>query len=172
MTHRIFIGLQLPETLQQQLGAWRMDHAQWPVRWTRATDLHLTVVAPWEVESLQPVINTFHTLNGFVQPQTIPFDRIHFVPTEAPRMLWLEGDSTPELTDMKQRLHSLFEQPAEDKPFRPHLTLARCWADDVQAIKDTKEAVQWPITCGALVLYESRRDNFGSRYKVLASIAA
>lgn len=170
--HRIFVGLKLPDELHQTMAAWRMQHADWPVRWMRATDLHLTVIPPWDVESSQAAINSFYSLNGFFQPQTLTFDTIHFVPAEEPRMVWTEGKPTPELTDMKQRLHELFQQPAEGQAFRPHITLARCWADQVQAINGYTEAIQWTAACGALVLYESKRDQFGSRYKELAIVAA
>lgn len=172
MTHRIFIGLQIPETLQQQLSSWRMQHAEWPVRWTRVGDLHLTMVPPWEVESVQTVINNFYNLNGFFKPQTVNFDHIRFLHPDEPRMLWAEGDANAELIDMKQRLHSVFERPTEEQTFRPHLTLARCWPDQVTQLKDTVETINWPIQFDALVLYESKRDHFGSRYKVLATVNA
>ncbi len=172
MTHRIFVGLQLPDHLHQQLANWRMQHADWPVRWSRAGDLHLTLVAPWEVESLQPAINAFQTLNGFFKAQTVAFDSVRFLHPTEPRMLWLEGPSNAELTDMKERLATVFERPAEEQAFRPHITLARCWPDQVRAIQDTVETVQWPISFEALVLYESKRDQFGSRYKTLATVTA
>lgn len=168
--YRIFIGLQLPDTLHQSLADWRLHHADWPVRWTRAIDLHLTMVPPWEVESTHQALNALHSLNGFFQTQTVTFDTIHFIHPDEPRMLWVEGPSTPELVDIKQRLHSVFERPAEEQPFRPHLTIARCWADQVQAIKDHTETIAWSVACPALVLYESKRDQFGSRYKVLGSV--
>ncbi len=170
--HRIFVGLKLPDTLHQTMAAWRMQHADWPVRWMRATDLHLTIVPPWEVDSVQTAVNAFYSLNGFFQPQTVRFNTIHFVPDDAPRMVWTEGQPTPELNDMKQRLHSVFAQPAEAQAFRPHITLARCWADQVQVIKQYTETVDWTTTCTALVLYESKRDQFGSRYKELAVVTA
>jgi 2'-5' RNA ligase len=172
MQHRLFVGLQLPESFHSNLATWRMQHADWPVRWTRATDLHLTMVPPWEVDSVQPVINAFYTLNGFFKQQSITFNQIHFIHPEAPKMLWVEGEPTADLTDMKQRLHSVFERPTEEQAFRPHITLARCWPDQVAAIQQTTEAIHWVVPFEALVLYESMRDHFGSRYKVLASIAA
>lgn len=170
--YRIFVGLKLPDTLQQTMAAWRMAKADWPVRWMRAIDLHLTIVPPWEVDSIQTAVNGFYSLNGFFQPQTVCFDTIHFIPDDQPRMVWTEGQPTPELQDMKQRLHSLFQQPAEAQAFRPHITLARCWADQVEQIKHHTETVQWEATCSALILYESKRDQFGSRYKELAVVNA
>lgn len=172
MNHRIFVGLQLPENLHTQLANWRMQHADWPVRWTRAGDLHLTMVPPWEVESIQPVINAFNTLNGFFQPQNLEFDSLRFLHPDEPRMLWVEGPTSAELTDMKQRLHTLFERPTEEQAFRPHITLARCWPEQVSLIKDTVETVRWPFQFESLVLYESKRDQFGSRYQVLATVTA
>ncbi len=170
--HRLFIGLQLPDSFNQTLATWRMQHVDWPVRWTRATDLHLTVIAPWEVASPQAAINAMQSLNGFFQPQTVLFDVIKFIHPDEPRMLWVEGQPSTELLDMKQRLHSVFERPNEDQAFRPHVTIARCWADQVQALKDQVETISWSTTCNALVLYESRIDHFGSRYKALATVSA
>ncbi len=170
--HRIFVGLQLPKSFHTHLASWRMQHADWPVRWTRTTDLHLTMVPPWEVDNVQSVINSFYTLNGFFKQQTIQFNQIHFIHPEAPKMLWVEGPSTSELIDMKQRLHSVFERPTEEQAFRPHVTLARCWPDQVSSIQHTQDAVDWNVTFDSLVLYESTRDHFGSRYKLLATIAA
>lgn len=172
MNHRIFIGLQLPRSFHQTLADWRMQHAEWPVRWTRSSDLHLTIVPPWEVESVASVNQTFNSLNGFFQPQTITFNSIQFLHPDAARMLWVEGSANSELLDMKQRLHTVFARPAEEQPFRPHVTLARCWPDEVTQIKTNLETVTWPVHFETLVLYESCRDQFGSRYKVLGTIAA
>ncbi|MFA6475684.1 MAG: RNA 2',3'-cyclic phosphodiesterase [Patescibacteria group bacterium] len=172
MTHRIFIGLQLPESFHKTLADWRMQHADWPVRWTKTGDLHLTLIAPWEVESVQPVINAFYTLNGFFNNQTLTFADIKFLHPDQPKMLWVEGSASPELLEMKQRLHTLLERTTEEQPFRPHVTLARCWPDEVQNYKDKTEPVNWPVTCTGLTLFESRRDQFGSRYRTLATVEA
>lgn len=161
MKRRVFIAVNLSDGLKKRLKAYRekFDYLftrhsfsdDGPVRWTKELSLHLTLVFIGYVsdeQMLEICRVTKETAIKF-KPFFINFRRIVLgppgkIPSFAkasvgkPRMIWLEGDISQELTELKKELEAALVDcdsgfyRVENRPFRPHITLARV------------KAGQWP----------------------------
>jgi 2'-5' RNA ligase len=131
---RIFIALALSdaarETLRREVR--RLARALPDVRFAAPDDLHLTLAFLGEVDdaTLAQVI----ALGSDVASHSRPFELALaglgvFGPPHAPRVVWAGvGGETPRLLALQHRLADALEAlgfPREQRPFSPHLTLAR-----------------------------------------------
>lgn len=99
-------------------------------RWVTRAQLHITLrflgeLSPATIERIREALTAVA-----VRPFTIQLNHAGAFPNLAhPRSLWLGGDRGAEaLTDLARRVDdALFGAgvPREERPFRPHLTLAR-----------------------------------------------
>lgn len=149
MKRRIFIAINLSEKVRKRLKEYQekfdslFTHRSFsgggPVRWTKAPSLHLTLVFIGYVDNEQMLETckiTRKVAEG-VEPFFINFKRIIFGPVgKEPRMIWLEGQISEELSQLKSRLEKAllagdtgFRRP-ETRAFSPHLTLARIKSDE------------------------------------------
>ncbi len=131
---RTFISLDLSEEAREALRRElrRLERALPGVRMTDPASLHLTLAFLGELddEALAAVI----ALTGEVARQTPPFRLALkglgvFGPPTSPRVIWagVSGD-TRRLLALQRRLADALEAqgyPREQRPFAPHLTLAR-----------------------------------------------
>jgi len=112
-----------------------------PVRWTKIPSLHITLVFIGYVDNEQMLeaCKIAREVAGKAEPFLINFKRISFGPVgNAPRMIWLEMAENRELDDLKKKLEeALVSKDAglrkvENRPFSPHITLARIKAGEWQ----------------------------------------
>jgi 2'-5' RNA ligase len=89
-----------------------------------------------------------------------------------PRLVWVEGSSTPALSRIKEELEFVLRKEGDLRPFKPHLTLARFDPDrfDRFPIKKLRWPIDWVQKAGSLVLMESSMQRHGAEYKVLAEV--
>ena len=102
------------------------------VRWVKPQNMHLTLkflgnIAADNAEKLSGELK--ETLRGF-SPFELRFEGAGVFPNaKRPRVLWIgarsEGNHLQELEQKISRLVSAFGIPADDRPFRAHLTLGR-----------------------------------------------
>lgn len=131
---RVFIALDLSEAAREALRREerRLARALPDVRFAAPEDLHLTLAFLGEVDdaALAQVI----ALCGEVASHAAPFELALaglgvFGPPHAPRVIWAGvGGETPRLLALQRRLADALEAlgfPREQRPFSPHLTLAR-----------------------------------------------
>ena len=131
---RLFIGVWLSDTIQDEvmdyIDGCRKDIISW--KWTKRQSLHFTLKFLGEISE-----NRINELNRALesaafpnQPFTLQIDKLGFFPKQGtPRIAWLGvGCGEPELI----RLADLVESDClkhgfgrADKPFQPHLTIAR-----------------------------------------------
>ncbi len=131
---RLFIALPLPEPVVEKLGAIteRLQSREWPVRWTTANTVHLTLHFIGEVEPSQAELIRM-ALPGEVarhQPFTMQTDRLGVFPDRRkPRVLWmgLEGDTErlAALHDGIGHLLAGLDLEVDERAFAPHITLGR-----------------------------------------------
>lgn len=141
---RIFIALALSDAARETLRREerRLARALPDVRFAAPEDMHLTLAFLGEVDdaTLAQVI----ALGGEVASHARPFDLALaglgvFGPPHAPRVVWAGvGGDTQRLLALQRRLADALEAlgfPREQRPFSPHLTLARLKRplDDVAA---------------------------------------
>ncbi len=131
---RVFIALDLSETARETLrrDLRRLARALPDVRFVDPASLHLTLAFLGELED--DALATVIALTGEVARQTAPFALALaglgvFGAPAAPRVIWAGvGGETHRLLALQRRLaDALAAQgfPREQRPFSPHLTLAR-----------------------------------------------
>ena len=129
---RLFVALEIPGEIRGALAVFLKElRAIAPqAKWVRADNLHVTLKFLGEVEpSKLAAVKT--TLAAIRSPQAVVLDfrGLGFFPNEKrPRVFWASMEASPNLAplaaDVDQALHKL-AFPPEERPFTPHLTLAR-----------------------------------------------
>lgn len=162
---RMFFALQPPALIAREL--WRQSSPLTGGRRLPWQTLHVTLAFIGEVNA--PQRNCLLTIGDALcgQPFTLTFERLHY--RAAGRgMLWLTPQATPFALQALQRQlrNSLLENhfPVENRPFRPHVTLAR-QAAVADAALLTPDPVVWPVADFCLML--SHLSPQGSQYEVV-----
>lgn len=182
MKRRVFIAIDLPQEVKARLET-AISQWHWlPIRWLKPEFWHITLIPPLyledeEIRSLQAVLE--HTV--LAKPFQLYFSRLMFAPPGiAARMIWLEGTTPKELSDLKKKLEDImiarpyfFPIRREARPFKLHVTLARFQPGD---LKDLQEKVRMlgevDLKCSAqgIVLMESHLKSEGAEYELIASV--
>lgn len=190
-TSRLFIAVPLPDEVRDAVGALMELVAGGPVderlpgglRWVRVEGLHLTLrfLGATPDVRLQEVSRAVASAARGIPPFGVSLQGGGAFPNPShPRVLWLGiVEGAIELAALAGRIDGEVQRlgwPAEERPFRPHLTLAR--ADGVPGAHDAAarltEAAE-PLRLGwraaRLVLYRSLLGRGPARYEALAEAA-
>lgn len=128
---RLFTDIDVPANarlrLERLLTALRPEA---PIKWSPLDNLHITTkfIGEWPEQKLDEIHDALSQIAPR-EPFEISLRDLGWYPNErAPRVLWVGVHAGPELTALAQqietRLAALGVVP-EDRPFSPHLTLAR-----------------------------------------------
>ena len=129
---RLFAALEIPSTVRENLAALleSLRAVSPQTRWVRPQNLHVTLKFMGEVPETK-LAATCSALAGVRsdQPVTLDFRGLGFFPNEKrPRVFWAGIDASPNLKTLAADLERAMEKlgiPREQRPFSPHLTLAR-----------------------------------------------
>lgn len=178
---RLFIALPLPEAICRELvkvqRCLSAALAEAPLRLSTPEQLHLTLkfLGHTSEAALDELAQQLTGIAQAHRPMALRLGGLGAFPSQArPSVLWcgVEGELVA-LT----RLHGALEQalaaryPAEERPFRPHLTLARLKAPGhgtalrAAIARCRVPAASWRAE--TLVLYRSVLHPEGARYEVL-----
>jgi 2'-5' RNA ligase len=129
---RLFVALEIPSAVRESLAALLKSlRAVSPqTHWVRPENLHVTLKFIGEVPEAK-----FAALGGALvtalsdQPVTLAFRGLGFFPNEKhPRVFWAGIEASPNLKTLAADIEKAAERlgvPREQRPFSPHLTLAR-----------------------------------------------
>lgn len=168
---RLFAAVDLPDSLKDRLDALRA-----PVpgaRWVNRHQMHLTLFFIGETDRVYEIETALELVRA------APFDLLlsgvgRFPPGDRrpPRVLWAGIAPQPALLALQAQVASALTAlgfPAEDRPYSPHLTLAR-----VRAERPLPEAERFlqahagfrggPVRVEAFTLYASDLTPQGARY--------
>jgi 2'-5' RNA ligase len=129
---RLFIAIEIPPTIRSAYASLLNDfRAVAPqAKLVRAENLHVTLKFLGETESakLGPLRNVLSAV-ACPEPVNLEFRGLGFFPDEKrPRVFWAGMAASPNLNtlaaDIDRAVHRL-GFPLEERPFTPHLTLAR-----------------------------------------------
>jgi 2'-5' RNA ligase len=129
---RLFAALKIPSTVREHLAelvnSLRAVSPQ--TRWVRPENLHVTLKFIGEVPEAQLAsIRTALAQVRSDRPVTLAFGGLGFFPNERhPRVFWAGIEASPDLKTLAADIERATETPSiarEQRPFSPHLTLAR-----------------------------------------------
>jgi 2'-5' RNA ligase len=178
---RLFVAVELPEAVADAVAGIAVAARERlpPASWVRRENLHLTLAFLGEVDepsagALEPA------LARAVGGQAPIAARIEgagcFPPRGAVRVVWLGVEPAPALAELAQRVRAAVLRSAvadDDKPFRSHVTLARCRRPWPAATRELwgERAPRPPLELEvrSVTLVASRLSPSGSQYARRAS---
>ena len=193
---RTFLAVELGDELRNQISLGQQDLRQRldceaskdiRITWVQPSSIHLTIRFLGDTDEqlvgqMHEALATVRRSHAAIQ---IPIDRLQAFPNlRQPRVLWVgpseqwfKSDAAKRLTALHRAIESCCRSlgfVTEDKPFTPHLTLARIKAGDRQAgqLLAKSGACDRPLsvgtlTVGALVLMKSKLHPTGPLYTKL-----
>ena len=202
MRHRIFIAVNLPKEVRKQLVNYQSKWPELPIKWTKPENLHITLIFLGDVNDLElvetckiskEIIEQHHSfginLNEicYGPPKKMPprsmsvsrsFHRSPYSSAEgrAPRMVWVKGEKSQELSDLKKDLESALLEKVnfhqENRAFSPHITLGRIRTWDWSKIEpeerpEVNEIIDLGFEVGSIDVMESELKRDGPRYIIL-----
>jgi RNA 2',3'-cyclic 3'-phosphodiesterase len=148
-------------------------------KWVRAENLHVTLkfLGHTGAPQVTLLVATLGTVRS-TQPVTLDFHGLGFFPNEKrPKILWAGMQTSSNLpflaADMDRATHKL-GFPLENRPFTPHLTLARFNAAGlppglVPAVKKNATRTFGSLTTSEFHLIESKLKPAGAEYTTVQS---
>jgi len=165
---RLFIAIELPDDLKAALGGLRVDVPG--ARWVPPEQLHLTLAFLGEVEEktageLGERLALIHT-----PPFQLCFSGTGCFPNRhRPRVLWAGLEPHPLLMNLAAGVHGAVlacSIPQEERPFSPHITLARLKfpaAREVDAFLNMPQKLKLPpFPVREITLFQSRLTPHGA----------
>ena len=180
---RAFLALEIPEDILNNVSRLQEKlkrDISGPISWTQAQGQHLTLKFFGNVsgEDVQCIGSAVENWTRLTQPLHLSIEKLGVFPNpHRPRVIWcgVAGD-TEKLSALQKQLDGDFAGlgfPAEDRPFRAHLTLCRIKDPrDVSGVDKALTKYQaftgGEFTIKELVLFQSRLSSRGAVYTKLA----
>ena len=178
---RVFVAIDIPDGVREAIRSLTSQLGKncRGARWAGVEGMHVTLkfigeVPPEKVVRIQAELAIIRS----DQPVELSFRDVGFFPNERhPRVFWAGITATPNLTELaaevEQRMESL-GIPREQRPFRPHLTLARFKSEEGlerlrEALRNFKSLEFGSTRTREFHLYQSRLKPGGAEYTRLAT---
>jgi 2'-5' RNA ligase len=128
---RIFIGIDLDPEVRERISRFLegVESFAPDVRWVRPESLHITLkfIGEQTPERVEAITERLRRVDGGAFE--IRSGGYGFFPTaKAPRVFWIGIHGGPQLAELAQSIDTATAElgiPREDRPYSPHLTLAR-----------------------------------------------
>ncbi len=176
--HRIFVAVELEPTLHQAVVELQHDleAAGARIRWIKPGQLHFTLRFLGEITPAQVAlvkVATREATSG-IGPFTIVLKQLGAFPSfQRPQVVWVGvEDGAAEMEALAARLEARLAHhrfPPEERPFKPHLTLARIrdarqWGDVVRALTQFRDIAVGSQQVRAVTVMESQLTPGGPVY--------
>ncbi len=135
MTHRVFIAINLPQEVKDELGralaSLKRDLKQAPIRWAAADKIHTTLhflgdLTDEQVEEVGDILAKVTPKYGKFK---IKLGQIGFFPHKfRPRVVFVDERCPDEIGDLQAEIGKELENlgyKVDSRPWHPHLTLGR-----------------------------------------------
>lgn len=175
--HRIFIAINLPEGVKEELLAYKEQWLEVPARWVGMDNLHLTLAFLGNrsdeelVEISQSMLAVGERHNSF----PLQLTKIVYGPdAKKPKMIWALLEETPELSALQKDVETTLKHQ-DTKPFSPHLTLARLnmtafFRMEAEEIPQIAEDISISFEIKSIEVMESELHRSGPQYTVCQTI--
>jgi 2'-5' RNA ligase len=159
---RLFVALDVPESVKIRMEA--LFEAEEGVKWVRPGQVHLTLrfIGEVDAETTATLTERLHAVSAAPFPLRVGGVGV-FPGRRRPRVLWVGADGGGGLATLHARVESAVREAGltpDEKPFHPHLTLARLRRPDpawVRAfLSEHRDFDAETFTVSRFHLYESR----------------
>lgn len=170
---RLFFGIPLEPRSQKRILRAQEGWDTLPLLLSRPEFLHVTILFMGFLknEDIPGISEVARSICAGIEPFDIVFDEIVLAPdTEHPKMIWLSGQENDSLLALRNAFEREFsEKLAENKRFRPHVTLAKIRRNRWDALAaENRPAFPIPLSVvesvSSVVLFESTTDGGGRQY--------
>jgi 2'-5' RNA ligase len=180
---RAFLAIDLPVEILDEIGSIQSElkkTLQGVVRWVRPEAIHLTLkfFGNLSTDEIMSVSRTVGDHASGTKPFALDVEKLGVFPDiNRPRVLWIGigGDVDPLIRFQKSMEQKLHEKgfAKEDRPFRPHLTLARIKEPKgliglAKIIEKKDNCVAGHFNAAGLALFRSQLTPKGAIYTKLA----
>jgi len=172
---RLFIAIELPDAVKRALAGLKTDITG--ARWVPADQIHLTLAFLGEVDEA-----LLERLTGELARIQLPGFQLAFGPVgcfpdrRRPRVLWVGLEPQPHLKHLAAGVQEAVLAcgiPQEERPFSPHITLARLKLSpsrECDAFLDQRQKLELPpISVREFTLFQSRLTPQGALHTPLRS---
>ena len=168
---RVFVGVKVTPEIAHELARLARSLERFSVRLVPTNDIHLTLVPPWNEASIPTAVEKLRAVTDRFGAFTLIFRRLAYGPqARRPRLLWAECAATDDVALLRTALLRSFGQ-YDDRPFRPHVTLARIRGNGSAIARRQPMDQELSITqqVGSIELFQSPPPGEAG-YKILASL--
>ena len=184
MLHRIFLAINIPESLKEEMLSVQNTLPEIPCAWTSKENLHFTLVFLGNTsdKELEEVLLLAKKVGERHKKFSIPLSRIQYGSSRnVPRMIWATGRMPKELLALQKDLERTFSASTilhftpEKRPYSLHLTLARLNGFELQTMEQdelpiVEEEISWDIPADSFEVMESKLKRGGAEYTIIQSI--
>ena len=165
MPRRIFIAIKPTDHIVKKVQTMQEQLAFLPVHWVPPENLHVTLLPPWKSENYEHALKTFSSLKIEKPKIALTFESVQFYKPK--NILWAVGRAPEFLGPVIENLRNTFQQPADERKYLMHITLAKHVAAE---LKVPEVQIDWQFVPEELTLFESLQTETGTEYKTLSSI--
>lgn len=169
---RLFIGLPASSSLQKRLRRERKNWEHLPLFLIPEENLHVTLLflGMMDEECIDEISLSIEEALEGVSSFEIEFTHINLAPSqEKPSMVWLSGEVSEELRDLREKLKQSLEYIfSPSKSFRPHINLARLRRKEFHALSQEpvfEKSFSLIESVETVILYESVTEGGKRRYE-------
>lgn len=181
MNRRVFIAINLPESLKIKLAKFQSKWPDLPAKWTKKENLHITLAFLGYVQDdeIPEILRKTEEIAKKHKPFQLNFNKICYgPPKKALRMVWAMGEKSEELRGLQSDLeNSLSNLPfkKENRSYSSHITLARIRQWEFKQIEleerpQIEELIDLSFEVNSIELMESQLKRTGAKYIVLQSV--
>ena len=177
---RCFIALPIPQKVKESMEQLQrdLDRRGWGVRWVPPENLHITLKFLGNVDPklICPLLEGLEEIARRTDPFETCLEGIGVFPNlKQPRVLWVGmtrgADALRALAEEVSRMVNRFSTEADNKPFRPHLTIARFKKRLKERLSIPSELLEGQygnIPCDRVLFMKSELGARGARHETLS----
>ncbi|MBI1984631.1 MAG: RNA 2',3'-cyclic phosphodiesterase [Candidatus Wildermuthbacteria bacterium] len=180
MMHRVFIAINLPESVRQELASAKGRWPELPAKWAKQENLHLTLVFHGNAsdQELEEIKQNAKAIAGKHKPFSLKLSKIVYGPTgKNPKMIWAIGPESKELLMLqkdlsKSLLGDSVPKLETEQDFSLHITLGRLKEFefsriDLEERPEINEQIDIEIPVSSVDIMESKLRRSGAEYSVI-----